>query len=126
MLFTLQDAVGQHEQQLQEVRQQHALYLAGLQARQAELEAKARSDLQEAQLRLSATALTEDELVDIRDKAVEAAQVEAAVAAAAKRVELLHTAMQQVEQEVRQSCHRELIRWCDQLLHTCCAVCFRW
>lgn len=126
MPFTLQDAVGQHEQQLQEVRQQHALYLAGLQARQAELEAKARSDLQEAQLRLSATALTEDELVAIRDKAVEAAQVEAAVAAAAKRVELLHTAMQQVEQEVRRSCHHELIRWCDQLLHTCCAVRFSW
>jgi len=45
--------------------------------------------------------LTEGEVAAIREKAVEAAQVEAAVAAAGKRAELLHTAMQQVEEEVR-------------------------
>eukprot|EP00775_Hariotina_reticulata_P011023 gene11023-11177_t len=95
----LQDTVDQHEQQLQEVRQQHVLFLAGLKARQAEIEAKASSDLQKAELRLSATALTEDEVAAICEKAVEAAQVEAAVAAAGKRAELLNTAMQQVDKE---------------------------
>lgn len=123
--FTKQDTVGQHEQQLQEVRQQHVLFLAGLKARQAEIEAKASSDLQEAQLRLTATALTEDEVAAIREKAVEAAQVEAAVAAAGKRAELLHTAMQQVDKEVRLSCNHGLDELIAQCLHKPSAMCFR-
>jgi membrane protein involved in colicin uptake len=94
--------MAQQQQELQDVKQQHASKLAELKSQQAGAEASATSLLQQAQARLSSTsALNGAELAAVRDKAAAAAEVEAAAEAAGKKAELLKAALQKVDDEVR-------------------------
>jgi SMC interacting uncharacterized protein involved in chromosome segregation len=94
--------MAQQQQELQDVKQQHASKLAELKSQQAGAEASATSMLQQAQARLSSTsALNGEELAAVRDKAAAAVEVEAAAEAAGKKAELLKVALQKVDDEVR-------------------------
>jgi hypothetical protein len=93
--------MAQQQQELQDVKQQHASKLAELKSQQAGAEASATSLLQQAQARLSSTSvLNGAELAAVQDKAAAAVEVEAAAEAAGKKAELLKAALQKVDDEV--------------------------
>lgn len=71
-----------------------------LRAQQEECEVKAASLLQQAQQRLSQTALTDSELSAARGKAAAAAELEVLAEATGHRSELLQVALHKVEQEL--------------------------
>lgn len=97
--------MAQQQQELQDLKQQHASKLAAIKSQQADVEASAASLLQQAQVRLSSSsALNGLELAAVRDKAAAAAEVEAAAEAAGKKAELLKEALQKMDQEVSAAC----------------------
>jgi hypothetical protein len=102
LFLQAQSTLAQQQQELQDIKQQHANKLAEIKSQQVDAEASATSQLQQAQARLSSSsALNGPELAAVRNKAAAAAEVEAAAEAAGKKAELLKAAMQKVDQEVR-------------------------
>lgn len=73
------------EQELQDAKAQHAAHMQQLRSQHEDLESKANSMLQQAQQRLSATAMADSELSAARDKATAAVEIEALAEASGHR-----------------------------------------
>jgi hypothetical protein len=73
------------EQELLDAKAQHTAHMQQLRSQHSDLEAHTNSMLQQAQQRLSTTALVDSELSAARDKATAAAELEAAAEASSHR-----------------------------------------
>jgi hypothetical protein len=78
------------EQELLDAKAQHTAHMQQLRSQHADLEAHANSMLQQAQQRLSNTALADSELSAARDKAAAAVELEATAEASSHRSGLTH------------------------------------
>lgn len=87
--------------EVQESKQQHADKMAELKAQQTSLEASAADMLKAAQERLTSTsALSEGELLAVKEKAAAAVEEQAVAYAAGRKQQLLQEAMQKTDKEV--------------------------
>lgn len=83
--YSHQATLKELEQELQEAKAQHAAHMQQLRSQHEDLEARASSMLQQAQQRLSATAVADSEVCAARDKATAAVEMEAVAEASGRR-----------------------------------------
>lgn len=95
---------AQQEAEVQDATQKHAARMADISSQHVSLEASAAARLQETQQQLASTAaLSDTELLSVKERAAAAAEAQAAADAVKQKQQLLQESMKKVDEEVSRS-----------------------